>query len=174
MTGAGGVLRETRASAILEFGRVVHAEMNALMDAARRGIAVQGTVLFCTTFPCHICARHILAAGIQRVVYVEPYPKSLASELYPNAIRVDEESADGDALTFDAFVGVAPRRFMDCFGAPGLRKDKLGYAVNWDPSKAVPRFRVAHRSHLDSEAKAAADVEDMADTLGLTYQTPTE
>ena len=67
---------------LLEFGRMVHAEMAALMDAARRGISVKGCLMYVTTFPCHMCARHIIAAGIQKVIYIEPYPKSKVGELY--------------------------------------------------------------------------------------------
>jgi deoxycytidylate deaminase len=47
----------------LEYGRIIHAEMSALCDAARMGRAIQGAILFCTTFPCHMCAKHIVAAG---------------------------------------------------------------------------------------------------------------
>ena len=62
---------------LIEFVRAVHAEMAAITDAARRGIPVADTVLFVTTFPCHHCARHIIAAGIRRVVYISPYAKIL-------------------------------------------------------------------------------------------------
>ena len=51
-------------SSIPEFGRIVHAEMAAICDAALRGISLKGATLYCTTFPCHMCARHIIAAGI--------------------------------------------------------------------------------------------------------------
>ena len=54
--GAGS-LRE-----LTEYGRAVHAEMDALLDAARRGVAVQGATLYVSTFPCHSCARHVIAA----------------------------------------------------------------------------------------------------------------
>jgi cytidine deaminase len=49
---------------IIEFGRTVHAEMAALIDALRRGVNIKGSTLYVTTFPCHECARHIVAAGI--------------------------------------------------------------------------------------------------------------
>ena len=62
---------------LTEFGRAVHAEMNALTDAARLGRATKGATLYCTTFPCHNCAKHIVASGIDRVVYIQPYPKSV-------------------------------------------------------------------------------------------------
>jgi deoxycytidylate deaminase len=73
----------------LEYGRVVHAEMGALSDAARLGHQVKDGVLYCTTFPCHLCAKHIVAAGIARVIFLEPYPKSLAPHLHSDSISVE-------------------------------------------------------------------------------------
>lgn len=70
----------------LEYGRIVHAEMGALADAARLGHMVKDGTLYCTTFPCHMCAKHIVAAGIEKVVFLEPYPKSLASDLHSDSI----------------------------------------------------------------------------------------
>ncbi len=74
---------------ITEFGRMTHAEMNAITDAARLGRRTAGGTLYCTTFPCHNCAKHIVAAGISRVVFIEPYPKSKALELHYDAITMD-------------------------------------------------------------------------------------
>ncbi len=163
-----GLFRDTRAFDLLEFSRVVHAEMNALMDAARRGISTQNATMFCTTFPCHLCARHVLSAGIRRVVFIEPYPKSLTSELYGNAVRVDETAADADALQFDAFVGIAPRRYMDCFRAPRHRKDDMGYRIAWKPEVAQPRFQTLVERHKDTETDVAAKVEAVRNQLKLT------
>jgi deoxycytidylate deaminase len=56
---------------ITEYGRAVHAEMDALLTCARSGVSPQGGVLYATTFPCHNCTRHIVAAGIERVLYIE-------------------------------------------------------------------------------------------------------
>src|SRR5580658_8370770 len=50
-------LRKTRIGGLLEFSRAVHAEMDALLSAARKGESLVGTRLFVTTFPCHYCAR---------------------------------------------------------------------------------------------------------------------
>lgn len=123
-------LAKTTVADLLEFGRIVHAEMAAISDAAMRGIGVQGATLYCTTFPCHMCARHIIASGIHRVVYIEPYPKSRAKKLYKRAICVDEkDEADRDAVCFQAFVGVAPPRFLDLFEMVE-RKDEQGYALS--------------------------------------------
>jgi cytidine deaminase len=61
----------------IDYVRAVHAEMGAVTDAVRYGISTAGCTLYTTTFPCHDCAKHIISAGIARVVYVEPYRKSL-------------------------------------------------------------------------------------------------
>lgn len=124
---------------LLEFGRIVHAEMAAICDAAMRGVKVEASTLYCTTFPCHICARHIIAAGVRRVVYIEPYPKSRAKKLYTRAIQVDEDrEADPDAVKFEAFVGVAPRRFLEFFDMVE-RKDNQGYALSELPKSEGPK-----------------------------------
>ena len=75
-------LREGRIGDLLEFSRAVHAEMDAVIAAARKGASTIGAKLFVTTFPCHYCARGIVAAGIDEVQYVEPYPKSQALALH--------------------------------------------------------------------------------------------
>ena len=91
--GAGneGYLRDTRLASVIEFGRIVHAEMAAISDAARRGNSVRGTTLYCTTCPCHICARHIISSGIERVIYIEPYPKSMTKNLYEKMLSIDQK-----------------------------------------------------------------------------------
>ncbi len=71
---------------ITEFGRAAHAEMEAILSAARSGARPRGGTLYTTTFPCHNCTRHIIASGVRRVVYVEPYPKSRARELHADAV----------------------------------------------------------------------------------------
>jgi dCMP deaminase len=53
--------------------RAVHAEENALLQAARRGVAVRGGTIYTNTFPCWPCARKIMTAGLVRVVYNAPY-----------------------------------------------------------------------------------------------------
>jgi len=57
---------------LTEYGRDVHAEMEALLSAARMGKSTVGATLFSTTFPCHNCAKHIVSAGINRVVFILP------------------------------------------------------------------------------------------------------
>jgi dCMP deaminase len=53
--------------------RTVHAEANAIADAARRGVAVAGATAYVTHAPCIHCAKALLSAGVQRIVYVRPY-----------------------------------------------------------------------------------------------------
>jgi deoxycytidylate deaminase len=108
---------------LIEFERVVHAEMSAITDAARRGATVQDGYLYTTTFPCHECTRHVIAAGIRRLVYIEPYPKSLAARLHDDAIEIDRDDPPETKLRFEPFVGVAPRRYLELFTAgPDDRK----------------------------------------------------
>ena len=95
------VRKSTRLRDLLEFSRSVHAEMDAIVSIARRGgPSVTGGSLYTTTFPCHNCARHIVAAGITRVFYIEPYEKSLALELHSDAIVSDPEQSDGSKVQF--------------------------------------------------------------------------
>jgi deoxycytidylate deaminase len=131
---------------ITEFGRAVHAEMDALLEAARRGISVRGCTLHTTTFPCHNCARHIVAAGITRVVFIEPYPKSKAGPLHDDSIAI-AQSEPGDRVDFQPFVGVAPRRYLQLFDAASRarrghlpRKDADGRPTTFVKTEALPVF----------------------------------
>lgn len=163
-----GALRGSRLYDLTEFGRAVHAEMEALLACARVGVTpIDGTV-YTTTFPCHNCAKHIVAAGIRRVVYVEPYPKSKALGLHGDSIEL--EPRDGGAseqkkVRFSPFVGVAARRYFDLFsmrlstGGPVERKedDGSGKAVKWEPQNASPRVFMAPVSYLQREVLAVSD-----------------
>ncbi len=135
--GSAGIFEGSRVTNVIEFGRIIHAEMAAVTQAARFGLAVQDTTLYCTTFPCHMCARHLIAAGIAKAVYIEPYPKSLVRELYPDSIVVDPEADRPGFLAFVPFAGVAPRRFAEFF-EKFKRKNGSGQAFTWDKSKAAP------------------------------------
>lgn len=107
-------LSGTRVADLTEFGRAVHAEMEAILAAARVGVSTVGCDLYTTTFPCHNCAKHVVASGVSRVVYVEPYPKSLALELHGDAMEFEENDA-ADKVKLKSFVGVAPRRYSKLF-----------------------------------------------------------
>jgi cytidine deaminase len=129
-------LERTKLGDLIEFGRALHAEMDALMDAARRGVSVKGCTLYTTTFPCHNCARHVIGAGIMRVVYVSPYAKSQAKELHSDAVDFAAATPREGAVQFEPFVGVAPRRYLDLFAA-SRRKDEDGNVIEPVPSEAI-------------------------------------
>lgn len=97
--GMESALLNSRISGLLEFSRAVHAEMDALIAAARDGASVVGGRLYVTTYPCHYCARHLVAAGIDEVQYIEPYAKSLAGELHPDAITGQAEGWTAPSAT---------------------------------------------------------------------------
>lgn len=113
----------------LEYGRIVHAEMSALLDAARIGRPVRESILFTTTFPCHMCAKHIVASGVSEVVFLEPYPKSLASRLHADSIEIEGQERGGykdyPSVEFKHFYGVTPRRYREFFER-SRRKDGNG------------------------------------------------
>ena len=60
-----------------ELCRGLHAEQNAIIQAAYHGISINDAILFCTTLPCSICFKMIINAGIKEVVYEEGYPDDL-------------------------------------------------------------------------------------------------
>ncbi|MDI6713137.1 MAG: cytidine/deoxycytidylate deaminase family protein [Anaerosomatales bacterium] len=64
-----------------ELCRGIHAEQNAVVQAARHGIAIEGAAIYCTHQPCVMCAKILLNAGVVEIVYREPYPDELAEGL---------------------------------------------------------------------------------------------
>ncbi len=68
----------------------VHAEQNAIIQAARLGVVLEGATLYCTHQPCVICAKMIINAGIKRVVYNVGYPDEFARQLLNEAgVKLD-------------------------------------------------------------------------------------
>ena len=96
-----GCLREQRqipSGEHHELCRGIHAEQNAVIQAAKHGIAIDGATAYTTHQPCVLCAKILINAGIKDIVYTEAYPDALAEELLDEA-------------------GVRPRRFVG--GASG-------------------------------------------------------
>ncbi|AWG62844.1 hypothetical protein [Mycobacteroides abscessus] len=128
--GGPAVLDGIRATALIEFNRCLHAEQAAIISAARTGVAVAGATLYTTTFPCHECTKIILGAGIIEVQYIEPYPKSMASELYRDLIDAvppmqKAPTATGvsiERVPFRPFLGFGPGRYDEVFLA-GRRRE---------------------------------------------------
>jgi cytidine deaminase len=129
--------------------------MAALTNAALRGISVRDGTMYVTTFPCHLCAPHIVAAGIKRVVYIEPYPKSMVSKLYPDSISVDG-SHDHDRVKFEPFFGFAPKIYMRYFDIPNApeREDQKGEVIPWNNETMQFRTKRYVSSYLFIEMRA--------------------
>ncbi|RLB11298.1 MAG: cytidine deaminase [Deltaproteobacteria bacterium] len=68
-----------------ELCRGLHAEQNAIIQAARHGISIKDGTLYCTNSPCVICAKMIINAGIKEIIYDEGYDDPLAMELLEEA-----------------------------------------------------------------------------------------
>lgn len=163
------VFQDTQIFDLLEFGRPVHAEMMAISRAARSGKSVKDASLFCTTFPCHMCARHIISSGIRRVVYIEPYPKSKVKDLYDDSVAIDDEYRVRDKVNFTPFVGIAPNRFQELFEfAKGERKEDNGAAKAWNARDARPRISRVVNTYPLVESKVVSEIENNLDKGGFT------
>ena len=68
-----------------ELCRGLHAEQNAIIQAALHGVNIQDSILYCTHQPCIICAKMIINAGIKEVRYKEGYPDDLSAEFFNEA-----------------------------------------------------------------------------------------
>ena len=155
-------LRKTSIGQLLEFSRSVHAEMDALLSAARKGVSLVGSRLFVTTFPCHYCARHIVAAGVYEVQYIEPYPKSQALNLHEDAIAVEHSgwkppSQKGGKVLFRPFSGVAPQLYRQAFMKDRELKDThTGEMQLHSPDWGTP-WHLARVSYVEIEAKLSQE-----------------
>ncbi len=77
-----------------ELCRGLHAEQNALLQAALYGISLKEAVLYCTNQPCIICAKMIINAGIKEIVILDGYPDQMASDMLKEA-RIKVKKAGG-------------------------------------------------------------------------------
>ena len=68
-----------------ELCRGLHAEQNAIIQAARHGICIAGGTLFCTTHPCVICIKMVINAGLTQVYYLDGYPDPIAKQIIAEA-----------------------------------------------------------------------------------------
>jgi deoxycytidylate deaminase len=154
-----GPLAKAMIGDVLEYGRMLHAEMNALTDAARFQRSTVGATLYCTTMPCHLCTKLIIAAGIRRVVYIEPYYKSLVGELYSDSVDTHEPFTAGK-VAFEPHKGVTPNSFLRVF-RKGKRKNDDGTAANWDREAAMPVFGTRYPYYISLEANEVTALRDL-------------
>ncbi|MHB8120836.1 MAG: deoxycytidylate deaminase [Desulfuromonadaceae bacterium] len=83
-----------------ELCRGLHAEQNAIIQAARHGINIDGATLYCTTMPCIICTKMLINAGISTIVYAEGYADELAREmLAETGIKISQFTPEKPELT---------------------------------------------------------------------------
>ena len=146
----------TAVDSLIEYSRSIHAEMEAILSVAREGKhSLVGATLFTTTYPCHNCARHIVASGISSVVYIQPYLKSLATALHSDSITEDPD--DGTKVVFRQYSGVAPRNFLKLFTLKGERKLSGKYQPT--PARtALPILQMPMDGSVEYEAKVIADL----------------
>jgi dCMP deaminase len=68
-----------------ELCRGIHAEQNAIIQAAFHGVSIKDATLFCTNLPCSICAKMIINAGIKAIYYLDGYADIMSSEMFAEA-----------------------------------------------------------------------------------------
>lgn len=166
------LIKDSEIKDITEYGRMVHAEMDAILNCARSNNSTQGATLYVTTFPCHNCAKHIVAAGIKEVMFVEPYPKSKALDFHKDSIAL--EKGEKDKLRLKPFVGVGPRNFINLFsltlgvGKDLKRKNNEGKSIedDWDPKTATLRISGIPASYKYYEREIATKIQRIKDEIG--------
>lgn len=158
------IYESTRLRDLLEFSRSIHAEMDAIVSIARKGSqSTKGTYMYSTTFPCHNCARHIIAAGIKKMFYIQPYEKSLASDLHGDDLVLDPTETDDktDRVQFLHFEGTAPRQYLNFFQSKSERKGADGRAVSTVVSMAAKVTPQYLDNYMDLEAKVAKHLKEL-------------
>ena len=107
----------------LQYCRALHAEENAILQTAKiGGIGLKNATVYTTTFPCELCAKKIYQVGIERVVYVEPYPKSISEEVFfKDGIRKPQ---------IEQFEGVKPYSYFRLYKPFLDKKDWQDYLKN--------------------------------------------
>lgn len=163
------VLKDAFISDITEFGRITHAEMSALTDAARLGRATLGSTIYVTTFPCHNCAKHLIAAGIRRIVYIEPYAKSKAFELSGDALTTSK--TDSQKVLVEHFCGIAPKRYTDIFEKPKKRRDDRNRVKQWHFDNPTPMVPDKTGNHILVEDQTLIGFEDLLNTTSNNLRT---
>ncbi|HCL6057632.1 TPA: hypothetical protein N2O29_003388 [Citrobacter amalonaticus] len=152
------IIKNSRLKDLIEFSRAVHAEMHAILGASRvAGERILGGKIFVTTYPCHSCARHIIASGISEVYFIEPYRKSLALKLHSDAMTESIIETD-EKVKLIQFDGVAPTRFLELFES-GSRKSKAGVLELATEGAAMPVDSVSLKAIPKLEQVVIAEVD---------------
>ena len=72
----------------------VHAEQNAILQAAKLGISLEGATLYCSCKPCSHCSKMIINSGVKRIVYRDDYPDMFASKILDSSKNIEVEKYD--------------------------------------------------------------------------------
>ena len=91
-------------SKILDLCRSVHAEESVILEAGNFGINLKDKILYTTTFPCLLCTKIIITAGIKRIVFIEPYPVIESMEMLKES-----------RILMEKYEGINPRVFLKYF-----------------------------------------------------------
>jgi deoxycytidylate deaminase len=154
------ILRKSDFKNIIEYSRSIHAEMNAIIIGSQlTGSKMVGGNLYCTTYPCHNCARHIVLAGIKNIYYIEPYKKSLCLELHNDSLTENED--DNNKVRILLYDGVAPRRYLHFFSMiSDNRKDAKGELKKIDKKTVYPKVRLSLQAIPELENQAIHALEE--------------
>jgi cytidine deaminase len=169
--GPDNFMKRAKFMATIDYTRAVHAEATAIANSAKAGVSVENCTLYVTTFPCHDCAKLIVASGITRVVYVEPYTKSLAKDFYDGLISIDKDNRK--LVRFEPFIGITPRRFAEFFAMREDRKDALGTRQDIDQKIATPRlpeYFAASTARIASEQVELLALDQAVETAQITFK----
>lgn len=151
------IVKNSRLKDLIEFSRAVHAEMHAILGASRvAGERILGGKIFVTTYPCHSCARHIIASGISEVYFIEPYRKSLALKLHSDAMT-ESFTDENNKVKLIQFDGVSPTRFLELFDS-GSRKSRAGVLELQREDMAMPANSMSLKAIPKLEQVVIAEV----------------
>jgi deoxycytidylate deaminase len=144
-------------SGVTEFKRSTHAEMSALLDACRRGVPVRDCIMYVNFYPCHNCTKHLIAAGIKKVVFLHPYTKSKARQMFNGMIKHGlfvNQTEQANLVVYEPFLGVSPNRFMLMFANDKdtrLEKEngkETGKILSWKlDQNSIPRGLIERQPH---------------------------
>lgn len=149
LTRALKALKGGELLSVIEYQRAVHAEARAIDDATVRGVSPVGGTLYVTTFPCHLCYKHSLSVRLASVQYIEPYPKSRASSMYP--LEVDTRLIP--------YAGVAPLRYLQIFDQrDAFKADTSGKFADIDRQRGLPLVQIsADQADIHSQERLAVN-----------------
>jgi len=91
---------------------------------------------------------------VKRVVYIEPYPKSLVAELFRDSITVDQDDTSPGKVHFNPFTGISPTTYQQLFLlTKKQRKAKDGTLIRWGAQNALPHLHISYSERATETAE---------------------